>query len=64
MGVYKGKKKPLFFSDVERHVQTTCGWRHVFEQLAGMHYRLRCKRHPIYMWIVRFLLMGVRMISA
>lgn len=35
MGVYKGKRKPLLFSDVEHHVQTTCGWRHVFEQLAG-----------------------------
>lgn len=35
MGVYKRELKTLSFSSVNHHVQATCGWRHVFEQLAG-----------------------------
>lgn len=35
MGVYKRELKMLSFSSVKHHVETTCGWRYVFEQLAG-----------------------------
>lgn len=35
MGVYKEKRPPISFANVRHHVETTCGWRYVFEQLAG-----------------------------
>lgn len=34
MGIYK-ERQSISFADVKTHVDDTCGWRYVFDQLAG-----------------------------